>query len=148
VRFLGLLTLLALAFWAGYYFGEKGETPFQKRFYDLRGELTSKTESLQEEVSAARVRMNLLSARDHLIEAEKELVDKNFGEAEKELSQAEERLGKATTLAKKAGRQPLLQRLTPITASLRETRTDVRRLNPQAKGRVASLAKELDQMID
>jgi chromosome segregation ATPase len=148
VRFLVLLTLLALTFWAGYNFGEGGETPFPKKLYDLGGEWTSRTESLQEEVSAARVRMNLLSARDRLIKAEKELVDKNFGEAEKELSQAEERLGKATALAKKAGRQPLLQRLSPITASLRETRTDVRRLNPQAKGRVASLAKELDRVID
>ncbi|HET6370764.1 MAG TPA: hypothetical protein VFG95_06180 [Nitrospiria bacterium] len=148
MRFIGCLILIALSFWAGYYFGERGETPFQKRLLDLRGEFASKTETLQEEVSAARVRMNLSSARDHLIQAEKELVDKNFGEAEKELYQAEERLGNATAIAKKAGRQPLLRRLSPITESLHETRSDVRRLNPQAKGRVASLADELDRVID
>jgi uncharacterized protein HemX len=147
-KFVALLLALAAAFGAGYYVGQSRTLSLERTLSDLRHEMGTKTQVLQQEVAAARVRMNLLEARERLIQAQKHLVEKNFGQAEKEISGAEEQLSKATALAKDAGRQPLVQRLQPISSSLKETQTAVRRLSPEAKGKLAGLERELDRVID
>lgn len=147
-KLFGMLFIIALSFGAGYYLRGNGAASPQKQLIELRDDVVTKTEVLQEGVAAARVRINLLEARDRLIQAEKDLIEKNFGKAEQELSIAEDRLAKAILLAKDARRKPLMHRLEPISVSLRETRGDVRRLNPQAKGKVASLERELGRVID
>jgi len=148
LKFIGLLALLTVFFGLGYYLGSGGELSLRRGISRLREEVSSKSESLHEEIAVTRVRMNLLEAKDHVLQAEKDLEEKNFGAAERELSVAEQRLGKATELAKNGQQKPLLHRLMPIAESLKETRNDVRHMDMKAKTKIAGLEKALDQMID
>lgn len=140
-RSLFFLLLLAVSFGAGYLLGVAGTTEVKKNYLTLTEEMVSKTRGLESEVSAMRIRLNLVEAREFLSAARDDVKEKNFGEAETRVGKAKERVAKAVSLASDTKKKNLV----PLQSEIESVQESLKRLDPKVAGKIEALEKALEK---
>src|SRR6266545_4835904 len=96
LKFLGLLTLIGVAFIGGLYVGRQGPEAVLKKAQQIGDVVVARTSSLERDVT---VRLNLVNAKERLIQAKSDLLDKNYGKAEEGMREAQDNLSRAKAAA-------------------------------------------------
>src|SRR2546427_7074711 len=78
LRFLGMLTIVGLAFACGIYIGRQGPETLLHKAKQLSSQVLASTSTLERNLS---LRTGLVNAKERLVQAKSEVVDKNYGRA-------------------------------------------------------------------
>src|SRR2546422_3949863 len=92
LRFLGMLTIVGLAFVWGIYVGREGPDSVLHKAKQLSAQVLATTSSLERNLT---LRSSLVNAKERLVQAKAELLDKNYGKAATGLGEARQALKKA-----------------------------------------------------
>src|SRR2546428_14157114 len=76
LRFLGMLTIVGLAFACGIYIGRQGPETLLHKAKQLSSQVLASTSTLERNLS---LRTGLVNAKERLVQAKSELLDKNYG---------------------------------------------------------------------
>src|SRR5881396_1246787 len=76
LRFLGMLTIVGLAFACGIYIGRQGPETLLHKAKQLSSQVLASTNTLERNLS---LRTGLVNAKERLVQAKSELLDKNSG---------------------------------------------------------------------
>src|SRR2546425_310236 len=96
LRFLGMLTIVGLAFACGIYIGRQGPETLLHKAKQLSSQVLASTSTLERNLS---LRTGLVNAKERLVQAKSELLDKNYGRAATGLGEAPQALKKAMEAA-------------------------------------------------
>src|SRR5256885_8608701 len=96
LRFLGMLTIVVLAFVCGFYIGRQGPETLLHKAKQLGTQVLASTSTLERNLS---LRTSLVNAKERLVQAKSELLDKNYGKAATGLGEARQALKKAMEAA-------------------------------------------------
>src|SRR5438445_12419108 len=96
LRFLGMLTIVVLAFVCGVYIGRQGPETLLHKAKQLGSQVLASTSTLERNLS---LRTGLVSAKERLVQAKSELLDKTYGRPATALGEARQALKKAPATA-------------------------------------------------
>src|SRR3989475_7331468 len=96
LRFLGMLTIVGLAFACGIYIGRQGPETLLHKAKQLSSQVLASTSTLERNLS---LRTGLVNAKERLVQAKAELLDKNYGRAATRLREARQAPQEATEAA-------------------------------------------------
>ncbi|MBH0202331.1 MAG: hypothetical protein HP496_08565 [Nitrospira sp.] len=145
VKFLAVVLLLAGAFGAGYYLGQRPVGTLQRTVAELQQSLKDVSRNVLDTTLGIerdlRKRQGLVDAKSRLVQAKAHLVDRNFGDAAKELAEAVDAVEAALKGVKS---DTATNPLRDIAGSLREVKLEI------VTGKQVSMKKldELQQRID
>ena len=104
LKFLGTLILIAAAFGAGYFVGQRPVGTLQQTVTDLQQSITKLSRNVLDTTQGIerdlRRRQGLVDAKSRVVQAKANLFERNFGDAAKELGEAVTVLELATKGAK------------------------------------------------
>ena len=139
-KLVAVLTLAALSFGLGFYFGQRPAGTLQETAADLQHSLKDTSRNIIDTTMGIerdlRRRQGLIDAKSLVVQAKSDLFDKNFGEAAKQLGEAAETLENA---ARGAKQDESILALRALTGTLREVRLEL------SMGKTVSL-KKLDEI--
>lgn len=141
VKILFGLGFLAMVFGLGYFWGSQRSYSIQSALNNMRTELTSKIETLEQGLRRTRMRMELMNARNRLVMAQDAVKNRNFGEAKQELENARKLILKVAETAEPQQKQEL----TVLAAAMEEIQKQVSRPHPPARLGVEEVIRALDK---
>jgi hypothetical protein len=140
LKFLGLLTLVGIAFACGLYVGRQGPEVVLKKAQQIGDVVVARTSSLERDVT---VRLNLVNAKERLIQAKSDLLDKNYGKAEEGLREAQDNLARA----KAAAGDDLKGKLEGLVAKVAEVAAEAQTMKPGVPAKLEKVVRELDASL-
>jgi hypothetical protein len=140
VKFLGLLTLVGIAFACGLYVGKQGPEAVLKKAQQIGDVVVARTSSLERDVT---VRLNLVNAKERLIQAKSDLLDKNYGKAEEGLKEAQDNLSRA----KAAAGDDLKGKLEGLVVKVAEVAAEAQAMKPGVPAKLEKVVRELDASL-
>lgn len=140
LKFLGLLTLVGIAFVCGLYVGRQGPEVVLKKAQQIGDVVVARTSSLERDVT---VRLNLVNAKERLIQAKSDLLDKNYGKAEEGLREAQDNLARA----KAAAGDDLKGKLEGLVAKVAEVAAEAQAMKPGVPAKLEKVVRELDASL-
>ena len=135
------LGFLALVFGFGYLWGTQKSYSVQTALNNMRSELTSKIELLEQGLHRTRMRMELMNARNHLVTAETAVQNRNFGQAKQELENARKVILKVAETAEPRQKQEL----SVLASAVQDIQKQVSRPHPPARLGVEEVIRSLDK---
>ncbi len=140
LRFLGMLTIIGLAFIWGVYIGLEGTDAVLHKAKQLSAQVLASTSALERNLS---LRSSLVNAKERLVQVKAELLDKNYGKAATGLGEARQALKKAMEAADEENKQKLKEEMEKVEAVKR----DVQALRTGVQARVDEIVNELDGLL-
>jgi len=140
LRFLGMLTIIGLAFVWGVYIGLEGTDAVLHKAKQLSAQVLASTSALERNLS---LRSSLVNAKERLVQVKAELLDKNYGKAATGLGEARQALKKAMEAADEENKQKLKEEMEKVEAVKR----DVQALRTGVQARVDEIVNELDGLL-
>src|SRR6058998_58596 len=140
LRFLGMLTIVVLAFVCGFYIGRQGPETLLHKAKQLGTQVLASTSTLERNLS---LRTSLVNAKERLVQVKAELLDKNYGKAATGLGEARLALKKAMEAADEENKQKLKEEMEKVEAVKR----DVQALRTGVQARVDEIVNELDGLL-
>ena len=140
LRFLGMLTIIGLAFIWGVYIGLEGTDAVLHKAKQLSAQVLASTSALERNLS---LRSSLVNAKERLVQVKAELLDKNYGKAATGLGEARLALKKAMEAADEENKQKLKEEMEKVEAVKR----DVQALRTGVQARVDEIVNELDGLL-
>jgi len=140
LRFLGMLTIVVLAFVCGVYIGRQGPETLLHKAKQLGTQVLASTNTLERNLS---LRTSLVNAKERLVQAKSELLDKNYGKAATGLGEARQALKKAM----EAAGEEQKEKLEAVMDKVEALKDDVRALKLGLQTKVDEIVKELDQLL-
>ena len=131
LRFLGMLTIIGLAFIWGVYIGLEGTDAVLHKAKQLSAQVLASTSALERNLS---LRSSLVNAKERLVQVKVELLDKNYGK---------QALKKAMEAADEENKQKLKEEMEKVEAVKR----DVQALKTGVQARVDEIVNELDGLL-
>ncbi len=141
VKLVGMLILVAAAFFVGYYVGQRSLADLEKTVAELSRSFLDKTLGLQRNF---RFRQSLLDAKAQVVQAKSELLDRNYGNAAKELAVAVEDLQKAAEAERDTGKP---SKVKPLTVKAREAHLELTMGKSLPRARLDEIQQELDDLL-
>src|SRR5438132_2723113 len=140
LRFLGMLTIIGLAFIWGVYIGVEGTDAVLHKAKQLSAQVLASTSALERNLS---LRSSLVNAKERLVQVKVELLDKNYGKAATGLGEARQALKKAM----EAAGEEQKEKLEAVMDKVEALKDDVRALKLGLQTKVDEIVKELDGLL-
>ncbi len=148
-KFLTVLILLAGAFAAGYYFGQRPVGTLQRSVADLQQSLKDVSRNVMDTTLGIerdlRRRQGLVDAKSRFVQAKVHVIDRNYGEAEKELTGVIEAV-EATTKGTNADNTTASLR--DLAEALREVKSELKTGKPVSLKKLDELQQRMDQQLN
>src|SRR6185437_11407347 len=148
-KFLVVVSLLAGAFGAGYYLGQRPVGTLQRTVAELQQSLKDMSRNVLDTTLGIerdlRRRQGLVEAKSRLVQAKAHFTDRNFGDAAKELGEAGEAV---ETITKGAKPDPSANALRDMAGSLREAKLDIVTGKPMSLKKLDELQQRMDQLLN
>ena len=148
LKFFGTLILIAAAFGAGYFVGQRPVGTLQHTVSDLQESITKLSRNVLDTTQGIerdlRRRQGLVDAKSRVVQAKANLFDRNFGDAAKELGEAVTVLELATKGAKT---DPTLDAVRELASTLREVRLEVAMGKSMPMKRLDEIQLRLDKEL-
>lgn len=155
-KFLGILLLLAAAFGAGYFVGQRPVGSLQQASKEMErtiSDLEKKVKDMSRNALEAargierdlRRRQGLVDAKARILEAREEWLDKNYGDAAKRLAEAADAVEKA--LGGESSQQSTVT-LKDIAGKIRGLRHELSLGKKVSLSRLDEIQKELDRLLE
>lgn len=149
VKFLAVVLLLAGAFGAGYYLGQRPVGTLQRTVAELQQSLKDVSRNVLDTTLGIerdlRKRQGLVDAKSRLVQAKAHLVDRNFGDAAKELAEAVEAVEAA---AKGVKSDTATNPLRDMAGSLREVKLEIVTGKQVSMKKLDELQQRMDQLLN
>ena len=149
VKFLVVLLLLAGAFGAGYYLGQRPVGTLQRTVAELQQSLKDVSRNVLDTTLGIerdlRKRQGLVDAKSRLVQAKAHLVDHNFGDAAKELAEA---VAAVEAAAKGVKSDAATNPLRDMAGSLREVKVEIVTGKQVSMKRLDELQQRMDQLLN
>ena len=149
VKFLAVLLLLAGAFGAGYYLGQRPVGTLQRTVAELQQSLKDVSRNVLDTTLGIerdlRKRQGLVDAKSRLVQAKAHLVDRNFGDAAKELAEA---VAAVEAAAKGVKSDTATNPLRDIAESLREVKLEIVTGKQVSMKKLDELQQRMDQLLN
>jgi len=142
VKILLGLSFMAMVFGLGYFWGSQKSYSIQSTLNNMRAELTSKIETLEQGLRRTRMHLELMNARNRLVTAQAAVKNRNFGEANQELENARKLILKVAETADPKQKQEL----TVLASTVEEIQKQVTRPHPPARLGVEKVIRALDKL--
>ena len=148
-KFVAVLTLAAVSFGLGFYFGQRPAGTLQETAADLQHSLKDTSRNIIDTTMGIerdlRRRQALIDTKSRVVQAKSELFDKNFGEAAKQLGEAAETLDNATKSAKQ---DESILAVRALTGTLREVRLELSMGKPVSIKKLDEIQREVDRQLN
>lgn len=148
-KFLVVVVLLAGAFGAGYYLGQRPVGTLQRNVAELQQSLKDVSRDVLDTTLGIerdlRRRQGLVEAKSRLVQAKAHLADRNFGDAAKELAAAIDAL---ETITKGAKPDHSTNALRDLTGALREVKLEIVTGKPVSLKKLDELQQRMDQLLN
>lgn len=148
-KFLVVVLLLAGAFGAGYYLGQRPVGTLQRTVAELQQSLKDVSRNVLDTTLGIerdlRRRQGLVEAKSRLVQAKAHFVDRNFGEAAKELDEA---VAAVETITKGAKPDHSTNALKDMAGSLREVKSEIVTGKPVSLKKLDELQQRMDQLLN
>ncbi len=148
-KFLAVLLLLAGAFGAGYYLGQRPVGTLQRTVAELQQSLKDVSRNVLDTTLGIerdlRKRQGLVDAKSRLVQAKAHLVDRNFGDAAKELAEA---VAAVEAAAKGVKSDTATNPLRDIAGSLREVKLEIVTGKQVSMKKLDELQQRMDQLLN
>ncbi len=148
-KFLVVVVLLAGAFGAGYYLGQRPVGTLQRNVAELQQSLKDVSRDVLDTTLGIerdlRRRQGLVEAKSRLVQAKAHLADRNFGDAAKELTAAIDAL---ETITKGAKPDHSTNALRDLTGALREVKLEIVTGKPVLLKKLDELQQRMDQLLN
>lgn len=149
VKFLAVLLLLAGAFGAGYYLGQRPVGTLQRTVAELQQSLKDVSRNVLDTTLGIerdlRKRQGLVDAKSRLVQAKAHLVDRNFGDAAKELAEA---VAAVEAAAKGVKSDTATNPLRDMAGSLREVKVEIVTGKQVSMKKLDELQQRMDQLLN
>ncbi len=149
VKFLAVLLLLAGAFGAGYYLGQRPVGTLQRTVAELQQSLKDVSRNVLDTTLGIerdlRKRQGLVDAKSRLVQAKAHLVDRNFGDAAKELAEA---VTAVEAAAKGVKSETATNPLRDMAGSLREVKLEITTGKQVSMKKLDELQQRMDQLLN
>jgi hypothetical protein len=149
VKFIGIVLLLAGAFGAGYYFGQRPVGTLQQTVSDLQKSLKELSRNVLDTTLGIerdlRRRQGLVDAKSRLVQAKAHILERNFGDAAKELAETVDAVEAITKGAKADNSTATLRELG---GSLQEVRLEIALGKPVSLKKLDELQHRMDQLLN
>jgi hypothetical protein len=149
LKFVGILTLIAASFGAGYYVGQRPVGTLQQTVSDLQQSITKLSRNVLDTTQGIerdlRRRQGLVDAKSRVVQAKANLFDRNFGDAAKELGEAVTLLENATKGAKA---DPAIDAVRDLASTMREVRLEVSMGKAMPIKRLDEIQLKLDKELN
>ena len=149
LKFLGILILIAAAFGAGYYVGQRPVGTLQQTVSELQQSIAKLTRNVLDTTQGIerdlRRRQGLVDAKSRVVQAKVNLFERNFGDAAKELGEAVTVLDNATKGAKG---DPAIDTVRELASTLREVRLEVSMGKSMPMKRLDEIQLKLDKELN
>ncbi|CUS36392.1 hypothetical protein [Candidatus Nitrospira nitrificans] len=149
VKFLAVLLLLAGAFGAGYYLGQRPVGTLQRTVAELQQSLKDVSRNVLDTTLGIerdlRKRQGLVDAKSRLVQAKAHLVDRNFGDAAKELAEA---VTAVEAAAKGVKSDTATNPLRDMAGSLREVKLEITTGKQVSMKKLDELQQRMDQLLN
>ena len=147
-KFFVVVVLLAGAFGAGYYLGQRPVGTLQRTVAELQQSLKDVSRNVLDTTLGIerdlRRRQGLVEAKSRLVQAKAHFTDRNFGDAAKELGAAVEAVEAITKGAKPDHSTNALR---DMAGSLREAKLDMVTGKPMSLKKLDELQQRMDQLL-
>ncbi len=147
LKFLGMLTLISLAFGLGYVVGRQPVGILQQTIADLQKAVKDLSRNMMDTTLSIekdwRKRQGLVNAKARVVQAKADMFERNFGEAARELAEAVDSLEHAARGAQASDGAAMKTLATKI----RELRLDVSLGKKVPLSRLDDLQRELDGLL-
>ncbi|MGH7233393.1 MAG: hypothetical protein ACREJU_18835 [Nitrospiraceae bacterium] len=140
LKFLGLLVLLALAFTAGYFTGQRPLGDLRKTVADLSRNVLDTTAGMERTL---RARQGLVDAKSQMVQAKSDLFDRNYGSAARALGEVVINLERARDAGTKNGH---ISDMNVLITKIRDTRQELAAGKMVARTRLDDIQKEVDAL--
>ncbi len=148
-KFLVVVSLLAGAFGAGYYLGQRPVGTLQRTVAELQQSLKDVSRNVLDTTLGIerdlRRRQGLVEAKSRLVQAKAHFADRNFGDAAKELGEA---VDAVETLTKGAKPDNSTNALRDMAGSLREAKLEIVTRKPMSLKKLDELQQRMDQLLN
>ena len=149
VKFLVVLLLLAGAFGAGYYLGQRPVGTLQRTVAELQQSLKDVSRNVLDTTLGIerdlRKRQGLVDAKSRLVQAKAHLVDRNFGDAAKEMAEAIQAVEAATKGTKS---DDATNALRDMAGSLREVKLEIVTGKQVSMKKLDELQQSMNQLLN
>lgn len=149
VKFLAVVLLLAGAFGAGYYLGQRPVGTLQRTVAELQQSLKDVSRNVLDTTLGIerdlRKRQGLVDAKSRLVQAKAHLVDRNFGDAAKELAEA---VAAVEAAAKGVKSDTATNPLRDMAGSLREVKLEIVTGKQVSMKKLDELQQRMDQLLN
>lgn len=149
LKFLGILILIAAAFGAGYYVGQRPVGSLQQTVSDLQQSITKLSRNVLDTTQGIerdlRRRQGLVDAKSRVVQAKANLFDRNFGDAAKDLGEAVTLLENVTKGAKA---DPAIDTIRELASSIREVRLEISMGKTMPVKRLDEIQLRLDKELN
>lgn len=147
-KFLTVLLLLAGAFGAGYYVGQRPVGTLQRTVADLQQSLKDVSRNVVETTLGIerdlRRRQGLVDAKSRLVQTKAHMVERRYADAAKELTEA---IDVVEALTKGAKADTMTNALQDLTTSLREVKLELAMGKPKTLKKLDELQVRTDQLL-
>lgn len=147
-KFLVVVVLLAGAFGAGYYLGQRPVGTLQRTVAELQQSLKDMSRNVLDTTLGIerdlRRRQGLVEAKSRLVQAKAHVADRNFGDAAKELGEA---VDAVDTITKGAKSNDSTNALRGLAGSLREVKVEIVTRKPVSLKKLDELQQRMDQLL-
>lgn len=148
-KFFAVLTLTAMSFGLGFYFGQRPVGTLQQTILDLKQSLKNTSRNILNTTMGIerdlRRRQGLLDTKARLVQAKLELLNKNLGEASKQLREAVEALEK--TMKGETHDEPSVA-LQTLTDMLREVSLELSKGKKVLMKKLDEIQREVDRQLN
>ena len=148
-KFIAVLTLAAVSFGLGFYFGQRPAGTLQETAADLQHSLKDTSRNIIDTTMGIerdlRRRQGLIDTKSRVVQAKSDLFDKNFGEAAKQLGEAAETLENVATGAKQ---DESILALRALTGTLREVRLELSMGKTVSLKKLDDIQREVDRQLN
>lgn len=149
LKFLAVVVLLAGAFGAGYYLGQRPVGTLQRTVAELQQSLKDVSRNVVDTTLGIerdlRKRQGLVDAKSRLVQAKAHLVDRNYGDAAKELAEA---VAAVEAAMKGVKSDHATNPLRDMAGSLREVKSDIVAGKQVSMKKLDELQQRMDQLLN
>jgi len=149
VKFLAVVLLIAGAFGAGYYLGQRPVGTLQRTVAELQQSLKDVSRNVLDTTLGIerdlRRRQGLVEAKSRLVQAKAHFVDRNFGDAAKELAEA---VDAVETTTKGTKSDDSTNALRDMAGALREVKLELVTGKPVSVKKLDELQQRMDQLLN
>jgi hypothetical protein len=148
-KFFAVLLLMAGAFGAGYYLGQRPVGTLQRSVAELQQSLKDVSRNVLDTTLGIerdlRRRQGLVDAKSRFVQAKVNVIERNYGEAAKELAEAIDAVEATTKGAKIDATTAALR---DLAGSLREVKLELSMGKPVSLKKMDELQQRMDQLLN